>query len=569
MESTYNRPIRANDSCQSHLVGGSRLAPITPLLPEIAWKEFFYARDPPAARYAIVLCDHPMTFPSILFSRSEDRPAQETREAPPFFADLNLDQLVDAIIAGKQSYDLAPFFYAPLTAIDAIHYRQEVMDELGNEALMAAIHRFAEKMAQVHRHLTLVENLDHHYNQAGWFLEAVAGYGEAVRGLTEDMDRAQPQSRGLADFHRYLAAYAASKTFTALMTETEAIRDQLAAVRYCVRTKEETVWVSKCEPGPDYSVDVLKTFDRFKQGAAKDYTVRYRPRTGMNHIEAQIIDCVARFYPEIFARLDHFYAENRDFLDAGITAFDREIQFYVAYLTFLQSIKGAGLPFCLPEITTEKAIASAGSFDLALANKLTMQNQPVITNDFYMQGPERIFVVTGPNQGGKTTFARTFGQLHYLARLGCPVPGSQARLYLYDHLFTQFEKEEDIRTQRGKLADDLVRIHEILAQATPNSLVIMNEVFSSTTLQDAVFLSKEIIQKIEQRDLLCVFVTFMDELASISEKTVSMVSTVDPANPARRTYKIIRKPADGLAYALSIAEKHGLTYGQIKERIQP
>lgn len=513
----------------------------------------------------------PLTsFHSILYDGNAASAQRETPTAPAFFADLNLDQIVDAITAGKEEYDLQPFFFAPLRDPAAILYRQEIFRDLEDEAVLGAIRTFAQRMSVLRRYLALVEKLYHHYHRAGWFLEAAAVYCEAVTGLAHDLGAVGIASRGLAAFQGYLSDYVATERFTVLEAATKKLKSDLATVQYCVLIKGDLVKVRGYEGEVDYSVEVEDTFARFKQGAVKDYRLKLGLGAGMNHIEAQILDLVAKLYPDIFASLDAFCTQHAGFLDPALAAFDREIQFYVATIDHMARIKRAGLQFCYPRVSaTSKAVLSNEGFDLALASKLVNMNSPVVTNDFYLQGAERVIVVSGPNQGGKTTFSRTFGQLHTLASLGLPVPGREAQLFLYDNIFTHFEKVEDISNLRGKLQDDLVRIHDALDQATPNSIIILNEIFSSTVLQDALFLSQEIMARVVQLDALGVWVTFIDELSSFSEQTVSMVSTIVPENPAQRTFKIVRRPADGLAYALSIAEKHRLTYHSLLGRIQP
>jgi hypothetical protein len=92
-------------------------------------------------------------FQSILFD-SAHAIVQETSEAPEFFVDLNLDQIVDRITLGKQEYNLKPFFYTPLSSIDAIAYRHEILRDLENSDLLETSKAFAQRMREMREHLT-------------------------------------------------------------------------------------------------------------------------------------------------------------------------------------------------------------------------------------------------------------------------------------------------------------------------------------------------------------------------------------------------------------------------------
>jgi len=509
-----------------------------------------------------------MVSPSILFERPEQRVGVEEREAPPFFGDLNLDQVIASIVAAREEYRLEPFFYAPLPDVEAITYRQEVFRDLEDEALWECVRSFAQKMRSMREHLAKADKLYYKYQKESWFLDAVDLYGEAVNGLWQGLIVADVTSRGFRAFREYLSGYVTSREFASLVGGAARLKEDLAGVTYCLHIQGNRIKVSKYDSEADYAADVEETFRRFQRGAVKDYRVNFPAGPDMTHVEAGVLDRVALLYPDLFLTLDQYYDRHRQYLDETIADFDREVQFYVAYLEYVRRFLPAGLEFCYPHVSAQsKEVSACNTYDLALATKLVPQHSPVVCNEFYLRSPERIFVVTGPNQGGKTTFARTFGQLHYLASLGCLVPGSEARLFLFDRLFAHFEREEDLANLRGKLQDDLVRIHETLSLATSRSIILMNEIFTSTTFRDALFLSKKVLERIMQLDCLCVCVTFVDELASLSDTIVSMVSMVAPGNPTLRTYKVVRRPADGRAYAVAIAEKYGLTYARLRERL--
>jgi DNA mismatch repair protein MutS len=515
--------------------------------------------------------ERPGRCPSLLSGTPPGGDAQEQHADHAVAADLNLGQIVAAVAGDRDERDLiTSILSGHLRDADAVRYRQEVFRDLDDPALFDAFQRFAGLMHEVRAHLRQLTQMRYRHQREGWLLDAAASYCDAVQSLARQLATARLSARALLAFRDYLAAYVASADFTALASDTRSRKDALAQIRYTIRIRGSRVEVGRYDGEADYSAAVLAAFERFQQGAVKDYRIGYRTWPGMNHVTGQILDLVARLFPDEFTALSEYCRQHSEFLDEGIGRADQELQFYLAYLDYIRPLRQAGLAFCYPEVSAgSKEVHADATFDLALAHKLAGEGKPVVTNDFCLGGRERIIVVTGPNQGGKTTFARTFGQLHHLAAAGCPVPGTSARLFLSDRIFTHFAREEDLTKLSGKLEEDLVRIGDILRAASGDSIVILNETFASTTVHDARFLGTKLLTKITRLGALCVYVTFVDELASLGEQVVSMMSTVTPGNPAQRTYQVIRKPADGLAYALAIAAKYGLTYDRLHDRLTP
>ncbi|WP_407150336.1 MutS-related protein [Bradyrhizobium sp. ORS 86] len=507
----------------------------------------------------------------VLFDRPEDSTTAAEGAAPEFFVDLNLDQVVAAITAGFEEYAIKPFFHVPLQRVEAVEYRHEVFRDLEDPALLDNIRHFSKRMRDARIRKALSAKLYDRFHKEMWFLHAIEIYCNAIDQLATDLTRSQMKSRALLSIRDYLTSYIADDNFVALRDEAKSISDQLSQVRYSILIREASFTVKNLQDEPDYSAEVEKTFAKFKHGAATDYRSKFNDAPeDMNHIEAKVLQLVARLNPEPFARLLAFCARHAEVLNRVVVRFDREIQFYLAYLNHKARLEQAGLRFCLPEVSdNSKQVRCREGFDLALALKHVGEQKPVVGNDFDLSGRERLIVVSGPNQGGKTTFARMVGQLHYLASLGCPVPAREAKLYLADQIFAHFEREEKVENLRGKLEDDLVRICSILKRATRRSIVILNEIFTSTTIRDETFLSQKVMAKLADMDVLGIWVTFVDELSTFGPETVSMVSTVAPDQPAVRTFKIERRTADGLAYAMAIAQKYGLTYQRVKERIKP
>lgn len=466
--------------------------------------------------------------------------------------------------------------YHPLCDASAVRYRQEIMqdfDEPDTYALFLwfskRVHELERYMVRVQKELTDPNGFNNDYFTRSCCLEYADRYCASVCEVMAGIENCHIHSRGLRSFLAYLTHYYHSPDFQTLCDEINHLKAAFSDIHFCMKLKDGTIHIRPYEGQSDLNPSIAALFSRFQQKDAVAHKREHPRDYTAHHIDAAILTLLSRWYKDAFAELEAFVQKHLYFLDQVIVRFSKEVHFYLSWHDYIAPLRESGLPFCYPLICDDTTqLHCNDGFDLALAKSLSFQGKKPVTNDFYLRTPEQIIVVTGPNQGGKTTFARSYGQLFYLASLGCCVPGSSASVCLFDHIYTHFNREEDLSTLNGKLQDDLIRLHDILGKATGRSILIVNEIFSSTTLQDALLLGRSMMEQITKLGCPAVCVTFLDELASFNEHTVSMMSMVNEADPTIRTYKVIRKSADGLAYAAHIAQKYQLTYQDLSRRLQ-
>ncbi len=525
---------------------------------------------------------------SLLSDSAHDESAPPTYQ-DDFIRDLFLDAIFDAAYGGVEPRKPKAYSYgyeevdarwrgevfawlkqafvsAPSDARVA-RRRQQVAADLGRDELAQAMRSFQLAMASMREHLLRAERTASAIEAQGWFVDAARIYGEALRQLATTLAAAAPRAPLLQRLLAALQAELGGAAHACLVTEATALREELDRVCYAVRIEGDRVTLLRDPQAEDFSALVARTFERFRQGEVRDHRAKLEAPADMNHIEAQIIDRVALLHPKLFARLEQFTREHARFADARWLNLDGELVFYLGWWDFLRRMRAAGVESCLPELADEGDVEVVEAADLALAAQAAKTPSKVVCNDFALRGAERMLVVTGPNHGGKTTLARTFGQLHYIAALGLPVAARSARVVFPERILTHFERAENIDNQRGKLLDDLVRMRAIIEAATARSVVVMNEVFSSTSLDDAVWLGQRMMGRLRDVGCRCIFVTFLDELARFDAGTVSLVAQVDAADPTVRTFKVVRRRADGKAYARALAQKYRVTREALLQRI--
>lgn len=479
--------------------------------------------------------------------------------------DLELDGLIEKFTKSYNDSFLEEVYKTPLKNKEEILYRQDIFKDLEQEELFEATDNFVQMIRVIDKKIDKIESLELEAQKDRRFLEVIEEYLLEIKRITNIFNKVELKSEGLTYIKNILNEYVESDNFNKILKEGKEIENELDKIEYVLSIKGLKVslvssYIKEEEKFEEEDEEIEKLLKPYINNR-EDYTYSFDEKIEMNSLEKKILSLIRDENKEVFNRLNIYKKENDDFIIDNIRLFYKEIRFYISYLDFIKRFNK--LNFTYPKISENKEIYGKNIYSLSLADKNIYNEKKIVLNDFYLEKDERIFIIWGPNSGGKTTFAKTFGQIHYLFSLGGKVQGTDNRLFLWKEIFTHFGRTEKVADLKSMLEKDVTKAKEILKNITKDSIVILNELFSSTALEDGIILGSKVIEEIVEKDCFCIYVTFIKELSEYP-KTVSLISSI---SGEKRTYKIERKNNLNQAYAMDIVRKYNLNYEKIKERV--
>lgn len=502
-----------------------------------------------------------MAFFSIL---DLEQPESTNASRAGFFWDLNLNQIIDSIQLQSPQYDISKMYYRLPKDEACVKYRGKIYADIKQPEIYEGFRVFSERMRRVAAAESCRETAKTELQRKAWHASAAHGYCTAVSGLQAALSGRDLRSEGLRRLAEYLDGSTGQESFQNCRQEAAAVQRMLEDLHLILEIEENRIVITGRKGNGSGSGAYVK---KLGYGEEERKLVPFFGGPGMSPLEEAIFETFRKKNPEIFDRVEAFAEKYPSFEDQVILRLEQEVQYYLAFWRFEEKMKEQGFDFCAPDRCGSREMEAEGLYDLALACANCIRGRAVVSNDFIYREGERFFVVGGPNQGGKTTFARSLGQLVYFAGMGLDVPAADANVPYFAALLTHFSAEESLGSGKGKLKEELMRLAPMMEEQAEGAFVIINELFTTAAHYDGCIMGKRVLSHFIKKGCMGVYVTHLKELGNAVEGVTALTAMLDGSRERKRTYKISREKPGDVGYAEDIVNKYGLTYQELHRRL--
>jgi DNA mismatch repair ATPase MutS len=451
--------------------------------------------------------------------------------------DLELDTLFSAMAHGDEFlFDVAKtaVLSSPHNDLETIMYRQNILkDCMKNPTIVRDIYDIA------------VESIEREKKTFfGFFSRYPAAILDRSIEVLQMFVGMLKKLRNVADEH---AGKFASEGFRVLfaMLQKELSDEYFATVQDHLRTLrfKDGVWISAELGNGNRGINyILRKPKGRKNGWIKGIFLK-KPEVYTFQIADRDISG-ARALSELRDRginlVANALAQSTDHILSFFNSLRAELAFYIGCLNLQGELALLGVPvsFPIPVASEENRHFFKNLHDPCLA--LSMKNK-IVGNDLNGDG-KSLFIITGANQGGKSTFLRSIGVSQLMMQSGMFVTAEIFCTSVCDAIFTHFKREEDTTMKSGKLDEELKRMSDIIDNMTSNSMLLFNESFSATNEREGSEIARQIITALIERQVRVFFVTHLYEFAQYfydrqMKNTIFLRAQRQP--DGRRTFKLI------------------------------